>query len=180
MPLADKLSILRIILIPVFVSLLIYAEQYPALKYFAIWTFILAVLSDFFDGFAARIRKEKSEIGQIIDPAADKLFLFAACIVLYLLDYPIPLVFVLILVSRDFIILVGIGILHFMKIEIPIAPSVWGKLTTLSQMATILCVLFECPFSVWVVRAAMLFTLVSGVGYITRGVKALNRLAHTR
>lgn len=180
MPLADKLSILRILLIPIFVSLLIYARQYPVLKYFAIATFILAVLSDFFDGFAARIRKEKSEIGQIIDPVADKLFLFTACIVLYLLKFPIPLVFVLVVVSRDFIILVGIGILYFMERDVPITPTLWGKLTTFFQMTTILCVLFECPFSVWVVRIAILFTLVSGVGYISRGVKALNKIAQTR
>ncbi|MBN2483771.1 MAG: CDP-alcohol phosphatidyltransferase family protein [Candidatus Omnitrophica bacterium] len=181
MSLADKLSVLRIILIPVFVSLLIYSKNYPYLKYFAIATFILAVLSDFLDGLAARIKKEKSEIGQVIDPLADKLFLLTSCVVLYLLKFPIPLVFVLVVVSRDFIILLGIGVLHFMKIDAPINPTLWGKLTTFFQMLTILCILFEWPFSLWMVRIAILFTLISGLGYIHRGIIALNQeVARTR
>jgi len=175
MSLADKLSILRIILIPIFVSLLIYSKTYHYLKYFAIAAFILAVLSDFLDGLAARIKKEKSEIGQVIDPLADKLFLLTSCVVLYLLKFPIPLVFVLIVVSRDFIILLGITILHFMKIEVPIVPTLWGKLTTFSQMLTILCILFDCSFSLWMVHIAIFFTLISGLGYVHRGILALNQ-----
>jgi len=174
MNLADKLSTTRIILIPIFVSLLIYSKSYPYLRSIATGVFVLAILSDFFDGLAARIRKEKSEIGQIIDPLADKLLLMTAFISLYLLKFDIYLWVVLIVVSRDLIILIGFTILHFLKIEITIAPSVWGKLTTFFQMFTILWVLVGVPYSFFVCLLSAIFTLISGLDYFLRGAKELN------
>ena len=178
MTFADKLSVLRIILVPIFVSLLISSSTHPSCRYFAIGIFLLAVLSDFFDGLVARIKKEKSQIGQVIDPLADKLLLFTAVIALYLLpQFSIPRVFVLVVVSRDLVILLGIALLFFMKIDVPISPSIWGKLTTFFQMLTILCVLFNFKFSNWVWHTAIVFTLISGIQYVSRGVAALNKKA---
>ncbi|RKY39739.1 MAG: CDP-diacylglycerol--glycerol-3-phosphate 3-phosphatidyltransferase, partial [Candidatus Omnitrophota bacterium] len=109
MSFADKLSLVRIIFVPIFVSLLLYSKSFPFLKKIAIGVFVLAVLSDFLDGLVARIKKEKSSIGVVLDPLADKLLLITAFITLYLLKvfpYP-PLWLVIIVVSRDFIILLG-------------------------------------------------------------------------
>jgi len=125
MSFADKLSITRIILIPVFISLLLYSKSFPFLKKIAMGVFVLAVLSDFLDGLVARIKKEKSSIGVVLDPLADKLLLLSAFITLYFLKFNLPLWLVLIVVSRDFIILLGIVILTFLKIEVSISPSVW-------------------------------------------------------
>ena len=172
--LADKLTTVRIILIPIFVSLLIYSQFHPFLKHIAIVVFILAVLSDFFDGMAARIRKEKSDFGQILDPLADKLLLLTAFISLYLLKFDIYLWLVLIVVSRDFIILLGFIILNFLKIKINISPSIWGKFTTFSQMLTILWVLIGIPYYFFICLLVAVFTLVSGFDYFLRGVKAIN------
>ena len=141
MSLADKISSVRIVLIPVFISLLIYSRYHPVLRYFAVGVFILAVLSDFFDGLVARIKKEKSELGQIIDPLADKLLLLSAFISLYLLHFNIYLWVVLVVVSRDLIIFFGVIILNRLKAEVAITPSIFGKLTTFSQMFTILWIL---------------------------------------
>ena len=180
MNLADKLSSIRIILIPVFVSLLIYSRSYHYLRFVAAGVFILAVLSDFFDGLAARIRKEKSDIGQIIDPLADKLLLLTAFISLYLLRRSLPLKFemplgiVLVVASRDLIIVLGLLVLNFLKIEIPLAPTLAGKLTTFFQMFTILTLLFDIPFFSWAWKIAAIFTLISGIDYFLRGVKAIN------
>lgn len=180
MSFADKVTSIRIILIPVFVSLLIYSRAHAYLKDIAVAVFILAVLSDFFDGVVARIKKEKSDIGQVIDPLADKLFLFTAFISLYVLKESLPLKFkiplgvILVVISRDLIILVGFGILHFLKREVPIIPSMWGKLTTFFQMFTILSVLMNVPFSPIVWDTAVIFTLISGIDYFSRGVKAIN------
>ncbi|MFH1876992.1 MAG: CDP-alcohol phosphatidyltransferase family protein [Candidatus Omnitrophota bacterium] len=188
MSFADKLSLLRILLIPVFVSLLFYYnESHRYLKYFIVGVFTLAVLTDFFDGFVARLKKEKSKIGEVIDPLADKLLLLTAFICLYSLrrslpfnsTNSIPLYVVLIVVSRDLIILLGVLILYLLKIEIPIAPSIWGKFTTLFQMLTILFVLIDIPMVtpyVWI--AAVICTLISGVGYFMRGVRAINAKSH--
>jgi cardiolipin synthase len=136
--------------------------------------FTLAVLTDFFDGLVARIKKEKSELGQIIDPLADKLLLVTAFISLYLLDFKIPLLIVLVVVSRDAVMLLGFFIIYFLKIELPIAPSMWGKLTTFFQMMTIFCVLLDFPFAQIVWTAAAIFTLISGIAYFARGVRAIN------
>lgn len=176
MSFADKLSITRIILIPIFISLLLYSKSFPFLKKIAIGVFILAILSDFLDGLVARIKKEKSSIGVVLDPLADKLLLLSAFITLYFLKFNLPLWLVLIVVSRDFLILLGIVILTFLKIEVSISPSLWGKLTTFFQMITILVVLSDFSLFVkifWILTA--IFTLISGVDYLRRGIKALNQ-----
>lgn len=175
MSLADKVSSVRIILIPVFVSLLIYSGKLPPLKPFAIAVFFLAVLSDFFDGLVARIKKEKSELGQIIDPLADKLLLLSAFVSLYLLPhFHIYLWVVLIVVSRDVIILMGFIVLHMLKVEITITPSIWGKLTTFFQMLTVLWILMGIPFYFFVCLSAVVFTLISGCDYFIRGARQVN------
>jgi cardiolipin synthase len=180
MSFADKLSSLRIILIPVFVSLLMYSRSIPGLRWVALGVFILAVLTDFFDGLVARLKKEKSELGQIIDPLADKLLSFTAFISLYLLRDTLPLKFkmplgiVLVIVSRDLVIAIGLGVLHLLKLKVIIAPSIWGKLTTLFQMFTILGLLCNIFFFPWIWKVAAIFTLISGVDYFLRGAKVIN------
>jgi cardiolipin synthase len=142
--------------------------------------FILAVLSDFFDGLAARIRKEKSDLGQIIDPLADKLLLITAFISLYVFRYSLPLKFemplgvVLIVVSRDLIILLGVATLHLVKVDITVEPSIWGKLTTFFQMAAILSLLLNIVVFPWVWKIVVVFTLISGLDYFIRGAKEVN------
>lgn len=181
MSFADKVTILRILLIPFFVSFLFYFDaDHLYLRYVLLGVFGLAVLTDYFDGLVARIKKEKSEIGQVIDPLADKLLLLTAFISLYALrrslplGVSIPLWVVLVIVSRDLIILLGVIILHFLKIEIPIAPSMWGKFTTFFQMLTVLCVIADMRFSSIVWTVAVIFTLISGIGYFARGIKSIN------
>jgi len=174
MSLADKVSSIRIILIPIFISLLIYSRYHSWLRYLAVGVFGLAVLSDFFDGLVARIKKEKSELGQIIDPLADKLLLLSAFVSLYLLHFNVYLWVVLVVVSRDLVIFLGFAILHFLKIEVVISPSIWGKLTTFFQMFTVLWVLLGIPYYFFVSILAVIFTLISGIDYFLRGVRAGN------
>lgn len=181
MSLADKLTFLRILLVPVFALILFYLKPDSLyLRYWAIGVFILAVLTDFFDGMVARIKKEKSQIGHIIDPLADKLLLLTAFISLYCLrhhlglQFQIPLWLVLIIVSRDVLILLGLAVLNFMKIEMGIFPSMSGKLTTVFQMAVILSVLLDFKIFPVICVLAGVFTIVSGVEYFSRGIRAIN------
>jgi cardiolipin synthase len=180
MSFADKISSVRIILIPVFVSLLMYSRSESWMMHLALGVFILAVLSDFFDGLVARIKKEKSDLGQIIDPLADKLLMLTSFISLYLLRHSLPLQhemplgIVLVVVSRDVVLGLGLLILHLLKKDISVAPSIWGKLTTFSQMFTIFILLINAPFFYWIWRIAVVFTLVSGVDYFLRGIRANN------
>ena len=174
MSFADKVSILRILLIPFFVSFLVYSRHHNYLRLVAVIIFVVAVLSDFFDGLVARIKNEKSDIGKVVDPLADKLLLLTAFLSLYILKFDIPLWVVLVVVSRDLIILLGVFILNFMKIEVSIFPSIWGKLTTFFQMATILSVLLKLVISPYVWSLACIFTIISGLLYMRRGVASLN------
>lgn len=177
MSFADKISSVRIILIPVFVSLLIYSETYPLMHYFAVSVFVLAILSDFFDGMVARLKKEKSELGQIIDPLADKLLLLTAFIALFLLDWFGYLWLVLIVVSRDLILVFGFLVGKMLKVEMVISPTLWGKLTTFSQMLTVLWILCKLPHNFYVSIIAATFTLISGLDYFLRGLRVINAQA---
>jgi len=175
MSLADKLTSMRIVLIPVFVSFLIYSGLKPYMRFFAVGVFIIAMLSDFFDGLVARMKKEKSEFGQVLDPLADKLLMVTAFISLYLLpQFRIYLWLVLIVVSRDIILFLGVIVLHFLKIEVVIIPSIWGKLTTFFQMFTVLWILIGLEYYFFICILAAIFTLISGLDYFLRGAKEIS------
>lgn len=181
MSFADKVSLIRIILIPFFLYYLIHSKNVEIFRFYAICIFVLAVLTDFLDGLIARIKKEKSAIGQIIDPLADKLLMVTAFLALYLLGFAIPLWVVVTVLSRDIIVLLGILILHMLKVDVRIDPSLLGKLTTTFQMLTIFVVLIENEpfFSIPIWSLATFFTLVSGVKYVARGIKAYNESIHS-
>ncbi len=180
MTFADKVSSIRIILLPVFISLLMYARTQSWAMPLATVVFILAVLSDFFDGLVARIKKEKSDLGQIIDPLADKLLMVSSFISLYMLrnslplNYHMPLGVVLVVVSRDVVLTFGLLVLHLVNKKVDIAPSAWGKLTTFFQMFTILTLLLNWEIFNWAWRLAVVFTLISGIDYFLRGAKNSN------
>lgn len=178
---ANKISITRILLIPVFVSSLFYCtDDRLYMRWVAFGIFSLAMLTDFMDGLVARVRQERTRIGTVLDPLADKLLLLNAFIWLYHLRgslpllYQIPLWVMLIVVSRDIIILLGIAICYFLEIEITITPTVWGKLTTLSQMSSVVAVLADMPITPILWQMVGILTLISGIDYITRGVRVLN------
>ena len=180
---ANKISLSRILAIPFFVASLIYYAQNPEyrqLKWLVLFIFLFAMITDLVDGIIARIKREKTSLGKVLDPLADKLLLLNAFIWIYTLrnslplKYELPLWVVLIIISRDLIILLGIVVLFFLKIEVPITPNIWGKLTTLFQMATILSILLELGISKYIWSIACLLTVISGFLYIKRGIIALN------
>ncbi len=179
---ANKISLSRILVIPFFIAALFFysAEQTPHLRWLVLFIFCFAMITDFIDGIVARLKKEKTVLGKILDPLADKLLLLNAFIWIYHLKdvlplkYSLPLGVVIIIVSRDVIILVGLLILYLLKVEIPISPNIWGKLTTLFQLTTILSLLLDLPVTPVLWSLACLFTIISGILYIRRGVIALN------
>lgn len=177
MSFADKLTLLRILLIPLFVYLAMSSRVYPDRITYAFLVLFFAVITDFFDGLVARLKNEKSPIGEIIDPLADKFLLLTAFICLSLLKR-LPVGVVYIFVSRDIIILLGVAILYILRIEIKISPSIWGKLTTFFQMLTALLSLIDIfqgtLFFKVIYYIAGVFTIISGGDYFLRGVKALN------
>jgi len=174
MSIANYISLFRIILIPFFIMCVFYSRFGAALVIFS-----TACFSDAIDGYIARVTNQRTKLGAILDPIADKLLLGSAFIclsVLYTLpEYiRIPPYVIIIVLSRDAIILIGYLLIHYMQREIKIEPCWSGKCTTVLQMMTIIAVLAEWPYVVWLWNVAMAFTVFSGARYLHKGIKVLN------
>jgi len=169
----NLISLYRILCIPFFIWTLKENKIFVALLIFA-----SSVISDFIDGFLARRIPQQNPVGAILDPLADKILLITAFFCLYAfknLILNIPFLVLLVVISRDFIILMGIGVIFIMDTKLEIKPTIWGKLTTFSQMCTILVVLmgFKYSFIFW--NIAVIFTIISGFQYILRGVRIISK-----
>ncbi len=177
---ANKITLFRIISVPFFVACLVFYTPAKAyLRYLALIIFLLAIVSDAIDGYIARSRRQKTRAGAILDPLADKALLLTAFIFLYrsskaYLAVKLPLWFLLVVISRDIIILVGCAILLATQKDKEITPTWWGKLTTFFQMFTVIAIILEYP-KAWIVWGlAAIFTCVSGIDYARRGINILN------
>jgi CDP-diacylglycerol--glycerol-3-phosphate 3-phosphatidyltransferase len=176
MNLPNKLTILRIILIPVFVVFLLINIPYG--DYFAAAIFILAALTDSLDGYLARRWKQVTRLGVLLDPLADKLLITAALISLVELGR-IPGWIAIVIVGREF----AISGLRAIKAGdgIVIPASIWGKLKTLTQVIAVLLVILEntyrsitvLPIGLWAMYIAVVITIISGVEYFYRFRKEL-------
>lgn len=171
--LANKITITRIILIPFFIAAVVYSRLEIALVIFAI-----AVVSDGVDGLIARTLKQKTQLGTILDPVADKLLLLSAFICLTIASniphgIRLPPYVPIIVISRDVIIVIGSIIVYFMKGALKIEPSALGKITTFFQMMTIVAVLvgFDRSYVLW--NTAVALTVASGVDYVVKGSRHL-------
>ena len=173
---ANKISTFRILSVPFFIAcLLYYTPQRDHLRLLALFIFIIAVISDIVDGYIARRKKEHSPAGLILDPLGDKILLVSAFIFLRLVNTGIrfPIWVTLIVVSRDAIIILGIIAIFIVRQKFDMMPTIWGKLTTIFQMASVISVLMRLSFSHIFWSIAISFTLISGINYIRRGFIAL-------
>lgn len=184
MNIANKISTFRILSVPFFIaSLLYYSPQRDFLRFIALAIFSLAVISDAVDGYFARKNKEKTQAGLVLDPLADKLLLISAFICLYFIEgFPLkikfPLWVILVVISRDTIILLGAMLIYIIKNNLEIYPTRWGKLTTFFQMASVIAVLLQLSFSFFFWVLATFFTIISGIDYIRRGLGVLYGANH--
>ncbi len=172
--LANKISIVRIILIPFFITAVAYSRLDLALFVFA-----GAVISDGVDGFIARTLKQQTQLGTILDPIADKLLLTSAYICLSMVGsipqhLRLPPYVPIIVISRDVIIVIGSIMVYVVKGYIKISPSLVGKVTTFFQMITIVCILVKFDYSRIVWNATIVLTIISGLDYVMKGSKLLS------
>jgi cardiolipin synthase len=178
MGLANWLTTLRILLIPVFVTLLVYRHATPAFL-----VFCLASLTDMLDGYVARRRRSQTRLGAFLDPVADKLLLTSAFVTLTWLKV-IPFWIAVVVVSRDLVLSVGVLVIHVAGGAVRPAPSWLGKLCTVFQMATVLAAMIAFYWGVlprlprWFAWITALFTVVSGLQYMVQGLKQINPPAH--
>jgi CDP-diacylglycerol--glycerol-3-phosphate 3-phosphatidyltransferase len=200
---ANKITIARILMIPVFVLMAIYygrsvqrGEPLDWQRWAAIIIFIVAAASDGIDGYIARHYNQKSRLGVVLDPLADKGLLLAAIITLSFSNwsYEFPLWFPVLVIARDIVIVAGAFVLHFMNGTVKVKPSWTGKVATFLQMVAIGLCMLQWPqgqFTVPRIARALhphyldlpvlfagLFTLVSGVGYVMDGIRQLHAKGH--
>jgi cardiolipin synthase len=172
MGLANWLTVLRIVLIPVFVTLLVYRQPGWALAVFA-----LAAVTDLLDGWVARRRRMASRLGAFLDPLADKLLLTASFVTLTYLK-TLPFWITAVVLSRDIILIVGALVLHMVGVRIDPEPTRIGKLATFFQILAVLTgllrsfhVMLAPTLFIWI---AAVFTVASGCQYLVRGMRVLN------
>ncbi len=137
--LANQLTILRMGLSPVFFLAVVYGY-----KGWAFAVFVVAGLTDWLDGFIAKYWEQKSVLGTYLDPAADKLLLVTAYIVLTVMELPftIPLWLTALLFARDVIIMTSVAIMLLTSQEVKMKPSKISKVNTFFQIVTVYAVLF--------------------------------------
>jgi CDP-diacylglycerol--glycerol-3-phosphate 3-phosphatidyltransferase len=181
MTLANKITVTRICLIPIFVwsawsygLSVLYSNPAEGFHVLATVTFCFAVITDEMDGFVARRWNQRSRLGSILDPIADKGLMFAAMITLSGSGWrpSLPWFFPGIVIGRD--LLLGVGFLTISKLRGPVEvrPSWVGKTATVLQMICILWVLLRIPAGLtWLVTLASLVTIVSGLGYFVAGLR---------
>ena len=177
MNLPNKLTILRVILIPFFVVFMLFDITGAADKWIALVIFCVASLTDMLDGKIARKYNLVSNFGKFMDPLADKLLVCTALICLTSMNR-LNVIVVLVIIAREFIIS-GFRLVASDN-GIVIAASYWGKFKTVSQMALIIVLIMDLG-GVWNVAGtvltwvALLLTIVSLIDYIAKNKQVLTQ-----
>lgn len=175
MNLPNKLTIIRVCLIPFFVAALLFdhSNNYT-MRIVANVLFIVASLTDLFDGKIARKYNLVTNFGKFMDPLADKLLVCSALICLIELGQ-LPAWVVIIIISREFIIS-GFRLVAADN-GVVIAASYWGKFKTTFQMAAVILMIFNIPALTLVtnivVVIAVALTIISLVDYVAKNIKIL-------
>lgn len=176
MNLPNKLTLLRVFMIPIFLVVLFLASE-PVNRYVAVVIFIVASLTDMLDGKIARKYNLVSNFGKFMDPLADKLLVMSALVSMVALEDLAAWV-VIIILAREFAI-TGFRTLA-MEANIVMAASWWGKVKTTTQMIMIPVVLLQLPFSCMpvveniLVALAVFFTIFSGADYMIKNKQVLH------
>lgn len=177
MNLANNLTLLRIFLVPAFVSCLLYYT--PDQPYFFTWALVAffgACLTDALDGYVARKMNQKTVFGSYIDPIADKLLLVSAFLSLSFMGHlppgtQIPGWVTMTVIARDVVILAGSMVVFILTGKLKAEPLWVGKITTVVQMATIGTALlawsYEIQMALWI--STVIFTIFSGAKYVKLG-----------
>jgi cardiolipin synthase len=178
---ANKVTVLRILLVPFFVVEALYyvktADEVHRLL--AILCFAIAAICDGVDGYIARHYNQRSELGAILDPLADKLLLVSGIVLLSFEHEPyfnsVPLWLTGTIIGRDVLILAGLIVIQITVGKVRIRPRMVGKIATVLQMVAVLWILLKWnakTLRVWTLGAA-LCTGISGLLYVWDGMRQL-------
>ena len=174
MNLPNKLTVLRVLMVPFFVLFMLTDLGGVANKWIALAIFVVASLTDLLDGKIARKYNLVTNFGKFMDPLADKLLVCSALICLIQLGQ-LPAWIVIIIISREFIIS-GFRLVAADN-GIVIAASYWGKFKTVFQMTAVILLIFNIPalslltdIVLWI---AVILTVVSLADYVAKNIRVL-------
>ncbi|HSY10516.1 MAG TPA: CDP-alcohol phosphatidyltransferase family protein [Candidatus Dormibacteraeota bacterium] len=182
---ANKITILRILLIPFFVVELIYYVRSgnEAHRLAALLSFAIAAILDGVDGYIARHHNQISELGKILDPLADKLLLVSGIVTLSFNHGnflgQIPLWLTGTIIGRDLLILIGVAVIRFTVGKVVVHPRFTGKIATVLQMVVVIWILLKwdagqgAHWLKYVTLGAAVSTGISGLLYVFDGIKQL-------
>ena len=168
------LTLTRILLLPFFAATLYY-EQY----HYSLLVFIAASITDLLDGFIARVKKQITYFGTILDPVADKFFLLTSFIMMSKTGL-VPMWLTIIVISRDLIVISGCFIIYLVTKNLDIEPSIVGKTASAGQFLLIGLILLSLNFNSditflnYLFIAVAVLTALSGLHYVYRGLRVAN------
>lgn len=169
MNLPNKLTILRVIMIPFFIFFMMTDAAGDASKWIALVIFVVASLTDLLDGHIARKYHLVTNFGKFMDPLADKLLVCSA-LICFVQTEALPAWFVILIISREFIIS-GFRLVASDN-GVVIAASYWGKFKTTFQMVMIVLLIADlealAPVTTVVSYVALILTIVSLIDYLTK------------
>jgi CDP-diacylglycerol--glycerol-3-phosphate 3-phosphatidyltransferase len=183
---ANKVTILRMLLIPFFVVEALYYVKTgkEIFRLLSMLAFVVAAICDGVDGYIARRYNQRSELGAILDPLADK-FLLVSGIILFSFNHEpyfgsIPLWLTGTILGRDLLLLIGLVVIQMMVGKVKVRPRMLGKVATVLQMICVGWILFRWDkdlrpiwFWIWTLGAGIC-TGISGLLYIWDGTKQLS------
>lgn len=167
----NTLTMLRIVIIPVFVTAMIYSWYR-----YALYLFVAAALTDLLDGLFARLADQKTVLGTFLDPLADK-FLLVSSFILFAVYGWIPKWLAIAVISRDLIVVIGWFLLFMITHSAAVEPVITGKIAIAMQLVVLAYVLVRInvpelpplPKAVFLLTA--IITSLSGLHYIYKGFK---------
>ena len=183
---ANKITILRMLLIPFFVVEVLYYVKTgnEAHRLVGLLCFAVAAICDGVDGYIARHYNQWSELGAILDPLADKLLLVSGVVLLSFDHGPllgqIPLWLTVTIIGRDLLILIGMVVIQITVGKVRVRPRLVGKAATVLQMVAVVWLLLKWDVSFgarWILMltvGAAICTGVSGFFYVYDGVRQLS------
>lgn len=182
---ANKLTLLRVFMIPVMILLMYIKSLENPIGFFNMSVaqflisllFVIASLTDFLDGYIARKYNQITTFGKFLDPIADKVLVMVALLYLMMImPGRVPLWAVMIVIIREFMV-TGVRLLAIEKGHV-IAASIYGKIKTATTMIALIVLLFnDFGLTVWIGNIlfylAIFFTLMSGIDYLFKNKKII-------
>ncbi|MDH4410860.1 MAG: CDP-alcohol phosphatidyltransferase family protein [Verrucomicrobiales bacterium] len=195
MTLANKITVVRFFLIPVFIVFAAYysesitsGEENRLFRILALATYALASISDAVDGYIARNFNQSTPLGRVLDPIADKLLLLTGVVTLSITNWHagLPIWFAVLVIARDVVISVGMLIIYLTHGKAKVRARISGKICTFLTLSCVCWVLVDFwsvgsrpwPLEVLIYLAA-LFTVVTGYLYLGDGIRQLRESGHT-